>query len=96
MARHDLKTWPRHFQQVLSGAKRFEFRRDDRSPRFGVEDLLVLREWDPETEAYTGRQIQAVVTHVLRDGDVLPASLDGYCIMSIALLGGDQYGRAPR
>jgi Domain of unknown function (DUF3850) len=45
---HDLKTWPRFFEAVASGAKPFEWRKDDRDYRVG--DILNLREWAPAHE----------------------------------------------
>lgn len=62
--RHELKTWPLYFQQVWDRTKPFEIRKaDDRC--FEVGDQLVLREWDPTTEEYTGRRVDAVVTCVI-------------------------------
>lgn len=81
---HELKTWPVPFAAVLSGAKRAEMRRDDRG--FEAGDLLVLREWDPQAcddgpSGYTGRKIEAIITHVLRDSQfgVVP----GFVMLSI-------------
>lgn len=64
---HELKTWPEFFQHVISGAKTFELRRDDRG--FALGDRLHLREWDHAAEAYTGRSAHRCVTYVLRDAD---------------------------
>lgn len=63
---HVLKIWPEHFQAVLDGLKTVELRRED-TRRFAVGDRLILREWDPNTQAYTGRETTVEVTHVLRD-----------------------------
>jgi hypothetical protein len=57
MTRHELKTWPKYFAAVRSGQKRFEIRRNDRE--FKVGDILVLREFDPEDDAYTGQSRNA-------------------------------------
>ena len=76
---HHLKTWPEHFEPVHSGVKSFEFRADDRG--FEVGDLLELEEWDPETEAYTGRDVTALVVFIMRECPGLPA---GYCVMGIS------------
>jgi hypothetical protein len=58
------KTRPNIFEKVLSGEKNFELRLAD----FDIEpgDTLVLREWDPETKDYTGREIKKEVTLVLK------------------------------
>ena len=62
MSEHELKTWPCYFELLSNGTKRFEIREDDR--RFGVGDLLLLREWDRETELYSGREMKARVTYL--------------------------------
>ena len=72
---HELKTLPEYFAAVLSGAKTFEVRRDDRPYKTG--DVLTLREYDGAE--YTGRTCNADVLYVLR-GEYCK---DGYCIMSI-------------
>lgn len=80
MNTHDLKTWPRFFGAVMSGAKTFEARKDDRG--FAVGDRLMLREWDPETGRYTGAALERYVTYILRDSEhVAP----GYCILALGV-----------
>lgn len=49
--RHELKTWPEFFEATKRAHKRFELRRDDRPEGFQVGDELLLKEWDPATEA---------------------------------------------
>jgi hypothetical protein len=61
---HELKTWPEFFDALLSGAKTFEYRRDDRG--FRVGDVLCLREWDPQTQDYSGREMRRSVTYLLQ------------------------------
>jgi hypothetical protein len=75
---HTLKIWPAPFEALRTGRKRFEWRQDDRG--FGEGHLLVLREWDPETKAYSGRELIAEVGYVLRGGFGMPG---GYCVMSL-------------
>jgi ASC-1-like (ASCH) protein len=79
---HELKTHPEPFQAVLDGTKRFEFRVDDRMPRFKEGDTLRLREWAPMREhRWTGRQVQVRVTYLLRGPEYgIPF---GYVCMSI-------------
>jgi hypothetical protein len=61
---HHLKCWPEYFQLVLSGAKTFELRLDDRG--FQVGDRITLHEWNPDSQAYTGQSVEMRVTFVLR------------------------------
>jgi hypothetical protein len=63
---HELKTHPEPFQGVVDGVKHFEFRLDDRVPRYELGDRLLLREYDPHRMDYTGRSHLVVVTYVLR------------------------------
>lgn len=59
---HELKTWPEFFKDVISGAKTFELRKDDRGFRAG--DILWLREWT-QKEGYTGRETKRKILYVL-------------------------------
>lgn len=83
MALHELKTWPEQFRAVIDGKKRHEFRKNDRD--FRVGDTLGLREWDPETQRYTGSFWSYTVTWITHGGAFgIP---EGYCVMSIAPVG---------
>jgi len=64
MKRHNLKTWPEFYQAILEGRKKFELRKDDRG--FNVGDILVLREFNPETEKYSGREMEVTVTYIAK------------------------------
>jgi len=61
--RIEKKCWPKEFKQVMDGEKTFDMRLDDFECRRG--DILVLKEWDPETEEYTGREIEKRISYVL-------------------------------
>lgn len=63
MTVHVLKSWPEMFDPVLRGLKTAELRYNDR--RYEVGDILVLCEWEPGTDKYTGRECARRVTHVL-------------------------------
>ena len=52
MTIHHLKSWPSEFIKIRAGVKRHEVRRFDRD--FKVHDHIILQEWDPDTEKYTG------------------------------------------
>jgi len=67
VTRHELKTWPQFFAAVRSGAKRFEIRLNDRG--FMLHDILVLREWDPAIEDYTGQVEERQITFLLTEAD---------------------------
>lgn len=75
---HDLKLDMKYFPYVSKGVKNFELRLDDRG--FKVGDTLVLREWDPVNEKYTGEFIKRKVTYCLKDCYGLEK---GYVILSV-------------
>lgn len=83
---HELKSWPEFYGAAVSGEKRFEVRLNDRG--FRVADELLLREYDPEREEYTGRSAQFLVTYILDSvNDVIPRGISpDYVVMSIAPL----------
>lgn len=80
MATHHLKIYHDEFLAVGAGELLAQWRRDDRTPPFAVGDELELAEWDPGRQEFSGDEIRAVVTHVLRDGFEIP---DGFAILSI-------------
>lgn len=71
---HQLKTVQPFFDDVVSGVKTAELRRDDRT--FQVGDTLTLREYEllecvcgcgVDNSSYSGRTVTVEVTHVLRN-----------------------------
>lgn len=78
MRKHRLKTWPAFFDLVSRGLKPWEYRKNDRD--FQVGDVLVLCEWDPHSERYSGAEHECVVGLVVTSCPGLPK---GYCIMGI-------------
>jgi hypothetical protein len=75
---HELKCWPDQFQALIDERKGFEFRRNDRD--FNVDDTLFLREYDPDTDTFSGRTCRRRVTYILREGFGLPG---GTVVMSV-------------
>lgn len=63
---HELKCWPEFFAPVNDGRKPFELRKDDRP--YHVGDFLKLKEFDPKTEAFTGRICRREITYILNGG----------------------------
>lgn len=80
---HELKVWAMYGDGLDSGEKTFEFRRDDREPRFAPGDVLHLREWDQARGVYLSREWHRRVTYTARNG-IVP---EGYCVMSIVPVG---------
>ncbi len=76
---HELKTWPAPFEAIEAGTKHHEIRKNDRL--FVQGDLLQLREWDPSTEKYTGRERTVRVSYASYGGAWgLPEDI---CVLSI-------------
>lgn len=79
MRAHELATWPEEYEATRKGEKTFEYRRNDRG--FEVGDILYLKEYHPQSETYTGRDIHAMVRYILHGGNLgVP---DDFCVMSI-------------
>lgn len=76
---HELKAALSVFDDLLSGAKTFEFRRNDHG--FTQGNYLLLQEYRTTRNEYTGRSVLVRVTYILAGGAFnIPPD---YCIMSI-------------
>jgi hypothetical protein len=75
---HELKTWPPFFGDIIEGRKSFELRRNDRN--FECGDDLRLREWNPETKEYTGRETIRYVALILTKHEGLA---EGFALMGL-------------
>lgn len=80
MARHELKTVNPYFSEVWNGNKKFEVRRNDRF--FAVNDILILREYDPLAATYSGRFIMCLVDYILSSFEGLAP---GYVALSVTI-----------
>jgi hypothetical protein len=58
------KVWPKFFQDLLDGKKKFEVRLADFEINQG--DILILEEYNPETKQYTGRTIKKKVNFLTK------------------------------
>jgi len=67
MKRIEKKTWPKLFQDVLDGKKNFDLRLNDFDCEVG--DILVFKEYDPNTKEYTGREVEKRIGYVLKTKD---------------------------
>jgi hypothetical protein len=80
---HDLKCWPASYRAIVSGRKRFEFRKDDRTPAFRSGDVVCLHEFDPtaaisgdgDVRGFTGKKLVMFIGFVERSA-TMP---DGWC-----------------
>lgn len=82
MKTHELKTWPRYYQDVASGVKPFELRLNDR--KYEVGDILILKKWNPDLGhkgEYTGESLMKEVTCVFDDADF--GIIEGFVCMGI-------------
>lgn len=68
MRRIEKKTWPELFEKVKSGEKTFDVRLNDFKCKPG--DILILREWDPKTKCYTGRELRKKIGFVIESKDL--------------------------
>lgn len=78
---HELKIWPIFFDQVQRGRKNFELR-NTKDRHFQEHDFLILKEWDPDTEQYTGRELERVVQYIYT-GDGLTGVQENFSILSL-------------
>ena len=81
MTEHSLKTWPGFFAGLVDGTKTAEVRFNDRN--YQVGDRLVLREYDPRTEEYSGRVEYRTVSQV-DDLSVFISGDQGIVLLSFA------------
>ena len=79
---HELKTLSNYFYLVKSGKKPFELRLNDRGFLPGHE--LLLREYNPHTQSYTGQTLRRKITYVFENSKAEEFGLKpGYCIMGL-------------
>lgn len=64
---HELKCWPEPFLATSAGIKRHEVRKNDRN--YEVVDVLILQEFDPPENIYSGRSLRVRVTYISKGGD---------------------------
>ena len=62
----ELKIWPEPFEAVISGKKRYEVRKADRE--FTVGDGIMLREYFPKKNQYTGEFFLGKITYITKEG----------------------------
>lgn len=76
---HALKTWPGYYAQVASGKKPFEVRKNDRDYKTG--DRVLLQEFDPNTEKYTGNEMEFRIGYILQGPGF--GIQNGFCVFTL-------------
>lgn len=84
---HELKTWEKYFEAILSGNKKFEIRKNDRD--FKVGDIIKLSEYNIILNYPTGRFIIVEIKYILEKAKKF-GLLDGFCIFSFELIEKDE------
>lgn len=79
---HQIRLGVQFFEDVCSGAKPFEIRKNDRDYKTG--DILEMMEF--VNGMHTGRSVKVLVTYIL---DAYTGIKDGYCIMGTSLINKD-------
>lgn len=59
---HELKSWVGLFEPIFQGLKTHDLRVLDRDYKVG--DICILREYEPITKEYTGREVVVEVTYI--------------------------------
>ncbi|RSK50998.1 ASCH/PUA domain-containing protein [Hymenobacter rigui] len=77
---HELKIWPTCFSAVAAGSKPFDVRLNDRD--FQLGDALLLREYEPESEQYTGRTLERWVSYLMPGGTF--GVEQGWCVLGFS------------
>lgn len=77
MTTHELKTLPNYYQAVRDGLKTFECRFNDRN--FQIGDTVILKEYLPESQFYTGRQYEIKIKYILKDFEGLKDDWVVFC-----------------
>ena len=75
---HKLKVWPEYFYFLWTNQKTFEIRKNDRG--FKIGDSLSLKEWNSQTQKYTGRKLVRKISYMIQGKFGLPEDI---CVMQL-------------
>lgn len=79
---HEIKCWIPFFDELRSGIKTFEVRRDDRLYKVG--DEIVINEYNNEIGFITGRFIHREISCILPGGQF--GIQPGYCVLGLKII----------
>lgn len=82
---HRVKSWPEYFRAIANGKRTHDLRRNDRN--YEVGDLMLLEEFDPATNSYSGERLTVEITSMTSAQQPCAVSIDAlnpdFCILSI-------------
>lgn len=83
---HIVKSWTMFFADIVAGTRTSDIRLNDR--RYAVGDNMLLNEWDPVKNVYTGHKALVRITYMQQNKSNPCAILhdaikDGYAVLSI-------------
>jgi len=78
---HFLKILPEFFEEVKEGRKNFAIRTMDRD--FNVGEAVVLREYDPVLQSFTGRFIHKTIVYLITYKDFPDGICKDYCVFGM-------------
>lgn len=76
---HEVKTWIRFEQDIITARKNFEVCKDDRD--YQVGDVIKHKFWNEDLEQYTGKEYTQLITYYLEGGQF--GIQDGYCVLGV-------------
>lgn len=82
---HQLKIFPSYFKAIVDGRKRHEVR-NKKERSFEENQNILLREWNPDTEKYTGRELIVRATYISDGDDSVTDLPETVCVISIAVI----------
>lgn len=83
---HTVKSWSMFYCDIIAGTRTSDIRLNDR--RYAVGDFMLLREFDPVKQLYTGRSETVLITY-LQNSKSNPCAIsnlalsDDYVVLSI-------------
>lgn len=77
---HFLKLIQPYFEESWNRVKTFEVRKNDRN--FKKNDIVFLKEYDPTTDNYSGRELKCTILYVL---DEFTALKEDYVVFSFSI-----------
>jgi len=82
---HHVKSWPQYFRAITTGQRTHDLRRNDRDYKVG--DTMILEEFNPTTQAYTGHKCEVEITSITSMSQPCAVSSEAldpaFCILSI-------------